>query len=123
MLRYVIKRFAFMLVTFVIIIFTVFVIVKSLPDQFIPPIGESTEFYDRLREKEGWDKPPVEQFFIWASNVIQDGDFGWSLKQNRSVTGIMFEKNSNYSKIEHCSTSFICSNRYRFGYFCRTQKE
>lgn len=92
MLRYVIKRFAFMLVTFVIIIFTVFVIVKSLPDQFVPPIGESTEFYDRLREKEGWDKPPVEQFFIWARSVIEDGDFGWSLKQNRAVTSIMFEK-------------------------------
>lgn len=80
-----------MLITFVIIIFVVFVIVKSLPNNYIPDIGQDDSYYQMLREREGWDRHPVEQFFLWVRNIFQNGSFGWSFKRSRDVSVVMFE--------------------------------
>lgn len=92
MLKYVIKRVGLMIITFFIIIFFVFVIVKSLPDNRMPELNMPDDAYEALVRREGWDKSPVEQFFIWIRNIITEGSFGFSYKRNRDVSNVLFEK-------------------------------
>ncbi|MGE9276678.1 MAG: hypothetical protein ACQKHC_02160 [Candidatus Phytoplasma pruni] len=42
-------------------------------------------------EKECYDKPLLESFYLWAKNALK-GDFGFSVKRNRSVNEIIQEK-------------------------------
>lgn len=81
-----------MLITFVIIIFLVFVIVKSLPDNYIKPIDMSDAAYQALRLREGWDLHPVQQFFLWVRNIFVDKTFGFSYKRGEDVSVILFSK-------------------------------
>ncbi|MDD3171115.1 MAG: ABC transporter permease [Bacilli bacterium] len=42
--------------------------------------------------KEGRDKPIVVQFYIWISNIIKTGSFGYSQTQRMDVSLILFSK-------------------------------
>ena len=41
----------------------VFIITKSMPDNYVPSMDNDDTAYQLLRIREGWDRPPVEQFF------------------------------------------------------------
>lgn len=92
MLRYMTKRIILMLFTFVIIIFLVFIITKSMPDNYVPPMDNDDTAYQLLRIREGWDRPPVEQFFLWIRNIFMYGNFGWSQVLKEDVSVILFSK-------------------------------
>lgn len=92
MFKYFLKRLGLLIITFAIIIFLVFVVVKSLPDNYIKPIDMSDDAYQALRIREGWDLHPVQQFFLWVRNIISDGNFGFSYKRNEDVSAILFSR-------------------------------
>jgi peptide/nickel transport system permease protein/oligopeptide transport system permease protein len=92
MVKYFLKRFGLMLITFVIIIFLFFLFIHLLPDFHKPPImGDDANYWIQYI-KEGRNKPIVVQFFIWVKNIIQTGDFGYSQTQRMDVSTILFSK-------------------------------
>jgi ABC-type dipeptide/oligopeptide/nickel transport system permease component len=92
MLKYFLRRFALMLVTFVIIVFLFFLFIHLLPDFHKPPIlGDDANYWIQYF-KEGRDKPIVVQFYIWIKNIIQTGSFGYSQTQRMDVSTILFSK-------------------------------
>lgn len=92
MFRYMLKRMGLMLVTFVITVFLFFFIIKLMPDNYVPSIGQGDEWYEQLAEKEGWNEPIVVQFGLWLKNIFTEGNFGYSHLLNRDVSEAYFKK-------------------------------
>lgn len=89
MFRYVMKRLGLMLVTFVILIFVTFYLMKLLPDSYIPPFGTDPLQWEAIKIREGLDKPILVQFGIWIKNIFVNGEFGYSLYENRDVIKVL----------------------------------
>lgn len=77
MRNYVLKRIGLMFITFFIIIFMIFIFIKSLPNFYQIPFGMDPAVYDRWLDNQGFNQPPITQFFIWIGNALK-GDFGVS---------------------------------------------
>lgn len=92
MLRYFFRRFGLMIITFIIVIFLFFLFVHLLPDFHKPPLmGDDANYWIQYF-KEGRDKPIVYQFYIWVSNIVKTGSFGYSQTQRMDVSTILFSK-------------------------------
>ena len=77
MFKYICKRIGLMIMTFLIIFVTCFVLVKLLPvDTSTVGIGEDAEKLRIQLEARGYDKPILEQFGLYLKRIILDGDFG-----------------------------------------------
>lgn len=90
MLKYIVKRFLFGILTLWVIITLTFILMHSIPgnpfanDKMIKP-----EIMQNLNEKYGLNKPLQEQYGIYFKNLLK-GDFGVSLKyKNRSVNSMI----------------------------------
>ena len=92
MTRYIFKRIGLIFVTAAIIIFLVFYFVKSLPSYNRVMLGIDPETFYLIRDREGYDRPIVEQFFIWIGNIIEDGSLGRSFTIKRDITNILLER-------------------------------
>lgn len=76
MFKYVMKRIGLMLLTFIIIMTICFFLIKSLPVVESVGFREDAEWIQIRREKLGYNKPIVEQYFIYWKAVLTEGDFG-----------------------------------------------
>ncbi len=92
MLEYILKRLGLMFVTFSIIIVMIFVIIRLMPDYDQPSLDRPQEIIDRVREREGRDRPIPEQFAIWIRNIVVDGEFGYSTIENRDTIEVMAQR-------------------------------
>lgn len=92
MLKYTIKRIVQGLITVWFIATATFIAMHSVPgDPLTGERGMSEEIRQNLEQKYGLDKPIIEQYIIYMSNMIK-GDFGISFtQQNRSVNDIIKE--------------------------------
>lgn len=81
MIRYIIKRILYMILTLFIIITITFFLMNSLPGD--PIQNSAKQLPDQVRSnllaKYGLDKPVTEQYFIYLKNILQ-GDLGESIK-------------------------------------------
>lgn len=89
MLKYILKRFAYMFVTLFIITAATFFLMHSIPGD--PLSHMAKKLPERTREnyyqKYGLDKPVITQFGIFLKNIVTEGNFGESLRYpGRSVT-------------------------------------
>lgn len=89
MFKYVMKRIGLMLVTFVVLVFITFFLMKMLPDSHVPPFGTDPAQWDAMRIREGYDKPILVQFGMWVSNIFKYGEFGYSFHENRDVMKVL----------------------------------
>ncbi len=94
MLRYILKRTAYMFFTFIVIIFICFVLIRMLPPVPLPPENPTSDIVNARREALGYSKPYVVQFFIFVKNAVTNFDFGISdaLYYGRDVASVFFEK-------------------------------
>lgn len=92
MLSYLSKRIGLMFITFFVTIFLIFMFIKLMPDNHIPPMGQGDIAYEKLKEREGWDKPIPVQFGLWIRNIFADGSFGFSHVQRADVGKYYFSK-------------------------------
>jgi peptide/nickel transport system permease protein len=78
----------------------VFLIIQLPPgDYFTTYINElqsqgetvSKERMDFLREQYGFDRSPVEQYFVWLFGMLQ-GDFGYSFEYNLPVSDVVGDR-------------------------------
>lgn len=78
MVKYVIKRILLMLMVFMIIISMCFVLVKLLPDKPAEQFGKDMALIEMRRELLGYNKPLIEQYFIFVQRSLLGGDWGIS---------------------------------------------
>lgn len=89
MAKYILKRFAYMLVTLFCITAATFFLMHSIPGDPLSYMAKKLPEQTRINyyAKYGLDKSKLEQFGIFLENVVTKGDFGESLRYpGRSVT-------------------------------------
>ncbi len=95
MVKYVIKRIALMLFTFLVILTMCFVLVKLLP---LPPIDAANKdkaILEARRELLGYNKPIIEQYFIFLRVTLFGGNWGLgegAKYQGQEIMGIFLQK-------------------------------
>ena len=94
MLKYVLKRIVLMLVVFLIIISSCFVLVKLLPSKPAEQFGKDMQLIEMRREALGYNKPLIEQYGIFVRKSLLGGDWGVSesLYVGQSVWNKFMEK-------------------------------
>lgn len=92
MRKYTLQRIGLIFFTAALIIFLVFVFIKMLPDYDTIVIGVDNELQDLIREREGYGKPILEQWWIFVDNLFSGEGLGRSLVKNRDVLVILQEK-------------------------------
>ena len=90
MVKYTLKRLLMAVVTLWVIITMTFVLMHAIPgNPFADEKRIQPEIMANLNAKYGLDKPLIEQYGIYMSNLVR-GDFGVSLKyQNRTVNSLI----------------------------------
>lgn len=86
--KYVLKRFASMMVTLFLIATVTFFLMRLIPgDPFELPRDTPQVVRENLEQKYGLDKPLMEQYVIYLKNLLH-GDFGASMKyKGQTVIG------------------------------------
>lgn len=104
MIRYILKRVLFSLVTIWIIISITFVLMHSIPgDPFSNQKRLKPEMIEKAKEKYGLDKPIYEQYIIYLKNILK-GDLGISLiNKNKSVNKMLKDGFSVSAKVGLCA--------------------
>ncbi len=96
MLKYVCKRVGLMLMTFLIIFITCFVLIKLLPINTEVGFGEDTDKIVAQLESRGYFDPIPEQFVNYVKRIVLHGDFGigfnMPMYRGRDVWGVFVEK-------------------------------
>lgn len=90
MLKYILKRLGLMVLTFTIIITICFVLIKLVPLPDTVGINEDTKKLSAMYAARGWDKPILQQLFLYIKRIVLHGDFGvgYRLYPFKSVTEI-----------------------------------
>ncbi|MBE6908665.1 MAG: ABC transporter permease [Ruminococcaceae bacterium] len=89
MLRYVLKRIGYAVLTLFFLVTICFFMMRALPgDPFIGDKTPSATTMANMRAKYGLDKPPIVQYFMYLGNVLR-GDLGTSLTYERPVVDIV----------------------------------
>ena len=100
MLRYTVHRLIVMVPTLLAVSVMVFVIIQLPPgDYFTTYINElqsqgetvSADRIEFLRQQYGFDKHPVEQYFVWMFGLLQ-GDFGYSFEHSLPVADLIGDR-------------------------------
>ena len=95
MLRYTLRRLAFLpLILIVVSIFT-FMLLRVLPTQDIADViggsDATAEQKEAIREKYGLNDPLYEQYFTWLGNAVR-GDFGNTFSSDQDVRTLFWQK-------------------------------
>lgn len=91
MLKYILKRVGYTVVTLFALLTLTFFIMHALPgDAFTGQKAIPPEVMANLEAKYGLDKPIGEQFVMYVGNFLR-GDFGVSIKYNRPISTIISE--------------------------------
>lgn len=94
MTKYVIKRILLMMLTLFIIMTMCFVLIKMLPLPAVKEMGKDINLILAKREKMGYNKPILVQYYLFWKNIILDWDWGVGeqLYEGRVVWDIMMDK-------------------------------
>ncbi len=100
MLGYIVRRILLMIPTLVLISILVFTLIELPPgDYFESYVAEllaqgekaDSEQLAFLRKEYGFDKHPVERYFIWVTGLLQ-GDLGYSFEYEMSVNEVVGDR-------------------------------
>ena len=80
MLKYTLQRILYMFVVFMIITLMCFVLIRMLPLAPLPAGDPHTAIVEARREAMGYNKPYLEQFWMFLKNVVTNFDWGVSDK-------------------------------------------
>ena len=76
MTKYVIKRILYMFLTMFVITVMCFVLIKLLPLPAVREMGKDINLVLMRREKMGYNKPIMVQFFLYVKNILTEWDWG-----------------------------------------------
>ncbi len=94
MTKYVIKRILLMFLTLFIIMTICFVLIKLLPLPAIKAMGRDVNLVLAKREKMGYNKPILVQYYLFLKSVITEWDWGVGeqMYEGLSVWGVLMQK-------------------------------
>jgi peptide/nickel transport system permease protein len=101
MLKLVLHRLAYMVVTLLAVSVVTFVIIQLPPgdyaDSYVAKkaqagVSLTRQQVEDFRHSLGLDRPLHEQYLRWMSGIVLRGDFGWSLEWRRSVAEVIGER-------------------------------
>lgn len=128
MLKYLVKRIFFTLITFFIISVLLFLIIKSMPGDPVKNMlplnlkGAAYESaYNAMRIKMGLDKPLPVQYIRWVGRMFQ-GDYGYSTTYNRPVADAIKEPLANTVSLNLFSTVITLAIALPIGIRCATKR-
>ena len=76
MTKYVIKRILYMFLTMFVITVMCFVLIKLLPLPAVREMGRDINLVLAKREKMGYNKPIMVQFFLYMKSILTEWDWG-----------------------------------------------
>ena len=76
MTKYVIKRILYMFLTMFVITVMCFVLIKLLPLPAVREMGKDINLVLMKREKMGYNRPIMVQFFLYLKNILTEWDWG-----------------------------------------------
>lgn len=93
---FIVKRVLQGLLTLLLASMLCFLLIQLAPGDYLSTLREnptiSPERIKQLQEQFGLDKPPVEQYRRWLTQVVTQGNFGTSFIYNRSVASLLWER-------------------------------
>ncbi|UPG73980.1 ABC transporter permease [Roseomonas gilardii subsp. gilardii] len=101
MLRFILRRLAWMVPSLLVVSFLAFVLIQLPPGDYvttyIATLAASNEVVDQntaaeLRSRFGLDQPMIVQYWKWISNIVFRGDFGLSFEWQQPVSGLIWER-------------------------------
>ena len=94
MTKYIIKRILLMFLTLFIIMTICFVLVKLLPLPAVREMGKDINLVLARREKMGYNKPIMVQYYLFWKNIILDWDWGVGeqMYEGYNVWDVMMQK-------------------------------
>ncbi len=94
MQKFIIRRLLNLIPTIIGVSLVVFFMIHLAPgDPITLMVGDDASLEDiqRIQATYGFDQPLYVQYFRWFGNALQ-GDFGLSIRQSRTVTGLIWER-------------------------------
>lgn len=89
MLRYTLQRFLLMIPTLIGVSILVFALFAMMPGDFFSGDTKLTQVrLDQLREAYGLNKPVLERYFLWVSQLLH-GDWGFFMQYNQPVSKVI----------------------------------
>jgi oligopeptide transport system permease protein len=89
--RYIIRRLILSVITVIVLITVVFILVRLMPGDPFSSEKLTPEVKANLESYYGFDKPVIQQYFMYMKNIAR-GDFGYSMKYvNLTVNQIIRE--------------------------------
>jgi len=94
MTKYIIKRVLLMFLTLFIITTMCFVLIKLLPLPAVREMGRDINLVLAKREKMGYNRPIMVQYFLYVKNILVDWDWGVGeqLYEGLGIWDIMMQK-------------------------------
>ena len=92
--KYIVKRILLMFLTMFIIMTMSFILIKLLPLPAVREMGRDVNLILARREKMGYNKPILVQFYLFLKNIITEWDWGVGeqMYEGLNVWSIMMQK-------------------------------
>ncbi|MBZ0295673.1 MAG: ABC transporter permease [Anaerolineae bacterium] len=101
MLSYISRRFVYMLISMMLLSFVSFLIIELPPGDFAEMTVRSLEvsgtrvdegLIDQLKERYGYDKPFMERYVTWITDILARQDFGIAMLWNKPVSELITDR-------------------------------
>ncbi|MCC7360094.1 MAG: ABC transporter permease [Anaerolineales bacterium] len=101
MVRFILKRFLIMLAMLAVLSFVVFVIIELPPGDYADRavyrlkasgVVITEQEIITIRKQLGLDRPFLERYWIWVSNIVLHGNWGVSMLRRLPVTAVIGER-------------------------------
>ncbi len=92
--KYIVKRILLMFLTLFIIMTMCFILVKLLPLPAIREMGKDVNLILARREKMGYNRPILVQYYMFLRNIVTDWDWGVGeqMYESLNVWSVMMQK-------------------------------
>ena len=92
--KYILKRVLLMFLTMFIIMTMSFILVKLLPLPAVRQMGRDVNLVLARREKMGYNKPILVQYYMFLKNIITEWDWGVGeqMYEGLNVWNVMMQK-------------------------------
>ena len=101
MLKYLLKRSLYMIITLVVVSLVAFIIIQLPPGDYATSLISSLsasgttvsqEMLENLRVQYGLNESPIIQYGKWMWGIITRGDFGLSFSYNQPVSAMIWDR-------------------------------
>ncbi len=122
--KYIVKRILLMFLTLFIIATMCFILVKLLPLPAVREMGRDINLVLQKREKMGYNKPIMVQYYLFLKNVLTEWDWGVGeqMYEGYSVWGVMMQKLPYTIMVNLYSILFAIPLGLGFGIFAALKK-